>query len=370
VASLRSGLKRPQPRPGQATILITAAGSSPAQAFIRGLRAQSEVPVRLVGVDTTAHSAGLFDCDRRYTVPRVDDQQFLEAIETICREESVDVLAPIGNFELQLFADAAAVLRRDGVRVISNSPETVAIALDKRASAAAVGRHGVAVPTIYDAGRLEEVGMPVIVKPTTGAGSHGVTAVRHGSDLAAALALAGEHPLIQDFIEGQEYTVDLVVAPDGEILAVAPRIRVEVRAGQSYKGVTADDADIEEAARRCAAALGITAQANVQLIKSAVDGRCHFVEVNPKFAAAMGLTIGAGLNIPLLYVKLALGLPIREAELRRAPRVWLLRSWNDRVVSESVIQAVPSWDCRPDAGHRDQRTGPHGGAGAGAPRLR
>jgi carbamoyl-phosphate synthase large subunit len=326
------------------TVLVTAAGSSPAQAFIRGLRAQAELAVRIVGADTTAHAAGLFDCDARYTVPRVDDGQFLTAIEQICRAEAVDVLAPIGNFELECFAAAAPGLRAKlGVRVITNSPQAVALARDKRASAAAVAEHGVAVPEVHELRNDVEFPFPLIVKPTSGAGSHGVSVVRQRSELDAALELAGTTALIQDFIDGQEYTVDLVVAPDGEILAAAPRIRVEVRAGQSYKSVTVHAPDIEAAARKCASALGLTGQGNVQLIKSSVDGRCYFVEVNAKFAAAMGLTIGAGLNIPLLYVKLALGLRPREDELACRQRVWLLRSWQDRVVSEAEIEAVPSW---------------------------
>jgi carbamoyl-phosphate synthase large subunit len=327
------------------TVLVTAAGSAPAQAFIGALRSQRELSVRLVGVDSTAASAGLFDCDRRYTVPRVDDEEFLVAITAVCRRESVNVLAPIGHFELQLFAQAAADLEAElDARVISNTPRAVALALDKRASAEVVGRHGVAVPRFRDLGGAEQIELPVIVKPTTGAGSHGVTVIRDRADLAGAVRLAGHDPLVQDFIEGQEYTVDLVVAPDGKVLAAAPRIRVEVRAGQSYKGMTVDDRQVKDAARTCAAALGVTAQANVQLIKSAVDGHCYFVECNPKFAAAMGLTIGAGLNIPLLYVKLALGLRVRDDELHCAPRMWLLRSWNDRVISESEVDATPAWD--------------------------
>jgi carbamoyl-phosphate synthase large subunit len=339
----------PEANPGEplveaATVLVTAAGSAPAQAFIRGLREQTELPVRLVGVDTVAHSAGLFDCDARYTVPRADDERFLAAIETICRAEAVHVLAPVGHFELALFADAAPALRAaTGVHVISNSPAAVALASDKRASALAVAQHGVAVPAVYDATNLAEVPVPVIVKPTSGAGSRGVTVVRERSALLPALELAGDAPLIQDYVEGQEYTVDLVLAADGEVLAAAPRIRVEVRAGQSYKGVTVDDPDVQDAARRCVLALGLTGQGNVQLIKSSDDGRCYFIEVNPKFAAAMGLTIGAGLNIPLLYVKLALGLVPRPEELERAARMWLLRSWQDRVVAERDIESVPAW---------------------------
>lgn len=327
------------------TVLVTAAGSAPAQAFLRGLRAQHELSVRIVGVDVTAHSGGLFDCDRRYTVPRVDDPRFGAAIETICDSERVDVLAPIGNFELEYFAAAAGGLEeRCGVKVITNTPDAVALARDKRASAVSVGQAGVAVPRVHDVEDVEHVAFPVIVKPNQGAGSHGVSVVRERRMLGTALELAGEGALIQDFIEGQEYTVDMVVAPDGQVLAAAPRIRVEVRAGQSYKSVTVDEPDIEQAARRCAAAMGLTGQGNVQLIKSERDGRCYFVEVNPKFAAAMGLSIGAGLNIPLLYVKLSLGLPYREDELVRRPRMWLLRSWNDRVVAESDIRAVSGWE--------------------------
>jgi carbamoyl-phosphate synthase large subunit len=329
----------------RATILITAAGSAPAQAFIRALRTQTELAVTLVGVDTSARSAGLFDCDRRYTVPRADDRGFISAIGGICDAESVDLLAPIANFELQLFADAAARLRAEhDVKVLSSSPRAVALALDKSASARAVAQQGVAVPALHDPQALGSLTLPVVVKPTTGTGSEGVSIVRARDELPVALATAGDRPLVQDYIEGPEYTVDAVIAPDGEVLAVAPRIRVEVRSGQSYKAVTVDDAEIEDAARRSLSALGLTAQANVQLIRSARDGRCYFLECNPKFAAAMGLTIGAGLNLPLLHIKLALGLPILGGELRRQPRMWLLRSWNDRVIPEEEIDAVSSWE--------------------------
>lgn len=327
-----------------ATILVTAAGSAPAQAFIRAMRAQSELAVRLVGVDQTARSGGLFDCDQRYTVPLIDDGEFMRAIGSVCEAEGVSVVAPIANFELQLFADAAQTLEAElGVKVLSSTPRAVALALDKRESARAVAAHGVAVPAFHDPAAAS-LRYPVVVKPSAGSGSAGVSLIHDPLELAAALARAGDGALVQDFIDGSEYTVDAVIAPGGEVLALAPRVRVEVRGGQSYKAVSVDDEEIEEAAHRCLAALELTAQANVQLIRSARDGRCYFIECNPKFAAAMGLTIGAGLNIPLLQVKLALGLPVRAEELARAPGMWLLRSWNDRVVAEEQIEAVRPWN--------------------------
>jgi carbamoyl-phosphate synthase large subunit len=206
-----------------------------------------------------------------------------------------------------------------------------------------VAEAGIAVPDTLAPAEVEARHLPVVVKPVRGAGSHGVSVVRRLAELDAALALAGPAPLVQRFVEGEELTVDLVVAPDGEVLATAPRVRVEVRAGQSFKSVTVEDPEIEDAARRVVAALGITAQGNVQFIRSTADGRPYFLECNPKFAAAMGLTIGAGLNIPLLYVKLALGLPVAAEQLERRAGMWLLRSWQDRVVTDAEIAAVPDW---------------------------
>lgn len=332
------------------TVLVTAAGSAPAQALIAGLRNQDALGVRLIGVDTTSRSAGLFDCDRRYTVPRVDDPRFLEAIGAICAAEGVEILTPIADFELQLFAEQAARLHEElGVHVISNRPEAVALARDKERSAHAVAAAGVAVPAFHDPQAVDPGRLPVIVKPRSGAGSQGVSVVHDAAGLAGALELAGPGAVVQDFIAGPEYTVDLVIAPDGEVLAAAPRVRVEVRAGQSYKGTTVDAPDVAADARRCAQALGLTAQANVQLIRSEADGRCYFIEANPKFAAAMGLTIGAGMNIPLLYVKLALGLDVATAELERQAGAWLLRSWRDRVVGPEEIDGVPEWTVTVDA---------------------
>jgi carbamoyl-phosphate synthase large subunit len=324
------------------TVLVTAAGSAPALAFIRGLRAQRELDVTLVGVDGVPHSFGLFECDHRYTVPRVKDPDFVPALAAICARHAVDLVAPILDFELDLFAAPATAAHLGGVRIISNSAATVALARDKRAATAKVAEAGVAVPDVFDADTSGAT-FPLVVKPTVGAGSVGVSIVRTASELPAALAAAGAAPFLQEFVDGDEYTVDLVVSPDGVVLAACPRQRVEIRGGQSYKGRTVDDEEVAAAARRAARALGMTGQGNVQLLRARAGGPPKFIELNPKFAAGMGLTIGAGLNLPLVYVKLALGLPVGANELTRRADVWMLRAWEERYVDASAIAQVPPW---------------------------
>ena len=259
-------------------------------------------------------------------------------------------MLPTLDAELPLWSGAASRLRAElGVRVVIDRPETIALARDKRRSTAIVAAAGVAIPACYEEDALARAPLPLVVKPTVGAGSVGVSFVRAREALPAALAAAGPAPFVQELVDGVEHTVDLVIDGDGNILAAAPRVRLEVRGGQSYKGRTVDAPLIEDAARRAATALGLRAQANVQLLATA-DGRAVFVEANPKFAAAMGLTVGAGLDVPLLYVQLALGIAVRPEQLVRRADVWMLRAWEERYVDAATLDGVRAWDTADDEG--------------------
>ena len=43
-------------------------------------------------------------------------------------------------------------------------------------------------------------------------------------------------PIIQEYLRGEEYTVDVLANADSEIIAAVPRQRIEVRAGISHIG--------------------------------------------------------------------------------------------------------------------------------------
>ena len=74
----------------------------------------------------------------------------------------------------------------------------------------------------FDANKLiEELGLPVFVKPNAGGSSFGVTKVKEKEQLLAALELATKESadiLIEEFIDGPEFTCGLVKLSDQEIL--------------------------------------------------------------------------------------------------------------------------------------------------------
>ncbi len=77
---------------------------------------------------------------------------------------------------------------------------------------------------------IEELGLPVVVKPSHEGSSVGITRVRSPADLSQAIALAARYDgelVIEQMIEGEEYTVGIL---DGEAL---PTIRI-VPPGEYY----------------------------------------------------------------------------------------------------------------------------------------
>ena len=156
---------------------------------------------------------------------------------------------------------------------------------------------------------------PVFAKPRQGAGSRGVRLV---PDADALRALPEDQDLIvQEFLPGEEYSVDVIADAAHRVVAAVPRTRARVDSGVAIAGRTVHDRELEDAAARIAEAIGLVGVANVQLRRDR-SGRAVLLEVNPRFPGALPLTIAAGVDIPSLVVDLFLGrelperLPFRE----------------------------------------------------------
>ena len=150
-----------------------------------------------------------------------------------------------------------------------------------------------------------------VVKPRTGSGSRGVIIV----ESAAQLAALDRSPalIVQDFLPGEEYSVDVLADASGHVIASVPRLRARVDSGVSVGGRTVHDAEVEWFGRAVARATGVTFVANVQCRRDEA-GRPALLEVNPRMPGTLGLTIASGVDMPRLALDALLGRPV-PAEL-------------------------------------------------------
>ncbi|QHT56794.1 ATP-grasp domain-containing protein [Cellulomonas sp. H30R-01] len=292
-------------------VLVTGAGGPAGVAVIRSLQARDDVEVYAADMDRWASAIYLVPPDRRRLVPAGRAPEFVDVVRAMCREDGIDVLYPTVDVELPRLAAARDDLAADGTLLASPTLDTIETCLDKLALARACART-VRVPRTELVGTPEATSgwdFPVIVKPRRGAGSRGVRTVFTAAELDAVHA--EEDLLVQEMLPGDEYSVDVLAGPDGQVIAAVPRARLRVDSGVAVAGVTVRDDELVATASAVARAVGLTSVANVQLKRDA-DGTPALLEVNPRFPGAMPLTIAAGVDMPSLTLDAVLGRPVPE----------------------------------------------------------
>lgn len=274
--------------------------------------ASAGLPGRVVAADASPLSAACAAADVRALVPPCDDPAFLPEMLELCRREGVRLLVPTIDPELSVYAHARDAFAELGVTVAVSSPETVAIADDKRRTHAFLRERG--IPTVdqvdVSPGSERPAGwaFPFVVKPVNGSSSVGVVVVDDETSLACALSQGDV--VAQRLASGVEFTVDCLVDSHGEVLQSVPRERIEVRAGEVSKGRTVKSVPVIECARRvCQELPGPFGVLTVQLFHDVATDDIRVIEINPRFGGGYPLAQQAGADFTGWLVRRAHGDP-------------------------------------------------------------
>lgn len=275
------------------------------KAFKDALR-QEGIDGEVISADINNLSAGLYVSNRHYLVPPSSDQNFIHIILGICKKENIKLLIPTRDGELLLFAKNKEKFEKQGTFVMISNPEIIEICNDKYKFYQFLTRNNIPTPKTYLPHQINfsYVHYPLFVKSRYGCGSKSVFKVENEKELKFFIDYVPE-PVIQEFVNGKEYTVDLFSDFDGKVLTVVPRERIETFCGESYKGKTIKDMQIIKYTKCLSEKLGTIGHITIQCIKN--DAGIKFIEVNPRFGGGAILGIKSGANTPLLILRLING---------------------------------------------------------------
>jgi carbamoyl-phosphate synthase large subunit len=285
---------------------------------------------RVLASDLSPWSPALLEADAVAYLPRTDDPAFLDSLVRTCAEEHIGLVVPTRDGELPIFAAARERLASDGTAVLVSPREVVDLCRDKIKFAEAVTVAGFDSPRIFPA---EEAPLPAFVKDRFGAGGRGATKVETRDGLAAALAaivaMSGE-PVVQEYLEAPEYTIDVFVDPDGRAISCVPRERISVVAGESVVSRTVRDIGLRDATLQLCATLGLTGHVTVQAFRT--PARIAFLEVNPRYGGAANLGFAAGAPTPEFAIRCARGERLEPRLDEYEADLVMLRYADDRFV--------------------------------------
>jgi carbamoyl-phosphate synthase large subunit len=192
-----------------------------------------------------------------------------------------------------------------GTFVLLSNKDALQICSDKFNTHKFFTENGVKTPSTWLASDLHgDVSFPLFVKPCFGMGSQGAKKVVLAVELDSALGY-NQDMIVQQYISGIEYTLDVLADFEGKVLAVVPRERLEVRSGEVSKGKTVDRPDLIEQAVYIVEKLGAIGPLTLQCIDTGSD--VYWIEINPRFGGGVPLAIKAGVDYPYILYKLMCG---------------------------------------------------------------
>lgn len=289
-------------------------------AFREGLKSLG-VPGAVIATDVNPMSPAAHFCDRAYRVPLSSDPGYLAAITTICDREHIGLIVPTIDDELPLFGAAAAGFAARGVRVAVSPEGTALLCDDKYATCIHLRNAGVAAAESFLPAQLpSSPRVPAFVKPRRGRGSVSAYPARSAEELAFFLTYVPD-PVVQEYLDGPEFTLDVMCDFSGRPLSIVPRQRVVIRAGVIDRGCTVNDPVLIDLARACVSAMTFMGPINIQC--RIVNGCPIVFEINPRFSGGIPLTIEAGADFPRMLIQLALGQQLEPAIGQFRDGVWM-----------------------------------------------
>jgi FMN phosphatase YigB (HAD superfamily)/predicted ATP-grasp superfamily ATP-dependent carboligase len=294
----------------QIKILFTSVGRRVelVQAF-RNESIRLKIDIKIYGADNSNTAPALFFCDEKLSICRIDNENYILELLRICTDEKIDILIPTIDTDLLILAENKDIFEQNGTKVLISSADRIRICRDKRETAAFFRECGLLAPITVDAIEDYREGFPCFIKPLNGSSSKDAFRISDMDDLCVYTEQIEDY-IIQPFIEGKEYTVDIFCDFNGKLICVTPRERIAVRSGEVIKTQILNDEKIIEECKCLVEHFKPCGPLTVQLIRQKNTGNDYYIEINPRFGGGAPISMQAGANsaealIQILHGKIA-----------------------------------------------------------------
>jgi carbamoyl-phosphate synthase large subunit len=269
------------------TVLITEAGGPAAVGLIKTLKSSS-LDIRIVATDMDPLASGLHMADLSVLVPHASQAEYTDKLLDLIKKYEVDLIIPTGEHDLYKLSKIRDKMKNLGCKIFVSDPDTVEICQNKLKFYEHLKKTDIPLPLTYSKN--------MILKPKRGSGSRGIKIVEL------------EDRIIQEYLPGKEYTVDVFCDMSSNIINHVIRERVATKAGISTKSTVLFDKSISLIVGQLVHHLSIKGPACVQL-RNNDKGSPHVIECNPRLGGGTYISTLAGVNYADIYLNMLTNKP-------------------------------------------------------------
>lgn len=252
------------------------------------------VKLNIYGSDITNTAPALAFCDKVNFLPKISDEHYIPTLLELCSNEHIDLLIPTIDTDLLLLSENKKHFEANGTKVMVSEHDKIQICRDKNVTFEFLRDCGLNAPQTVRNYSEYTGDYPCFIKPKDGSSSIDAFKV----DNADELKVYAEHIkdyVIQPFVFGEEYTVDVFCDFCGNPIYITPRKRLAVRAGEVLKTEICQDKEIIDEVKMLISHFKPCGPITIQLIRNS-EGEDYYIEINPRFGGGAPLSMKAGAN--------------------------------------------------------------------------
>jgi len=290
---------------------------------------------QVIAVDADPMAPALFEANLSFVVPKFNDPEYVNVILQLCREHHIGLLVSLNDLELPILAEAKNKFKAEGINIVVPFPEVVDICFDKWKTVKFIKYCGLKTPltclTLKDSKqKLEkkEWEYPLMIKPRWGSASLHLEIVHNERELQLAYELVTRRlensrqfknsgtdssVLIQEYLKGQEYGLDVVNDLEGKYKATFVKKKLSMRAGETDRAITEDNPALQKVGETLGKKLGHIGNLDCDIFVTKKG--IYVLEMNPRFGGGYPFSHVAGANLPAALIAWAQG--------RKANPEWL-----------------------------------------------
>ena len=267
-------------------ILILAAGTR--NKIVQYFKRAFEGVGTVVATDASKLAPAIYDADKYYIVPPINESGYIDIILDICKKEQINGVLSLIDPELSLLAANEEKFKAIGTTFIGSSYDLCEMALDKMKMYEWLKEHGyncaqswMNKEEFYKAVETKVVSYPVFVKPYRGSASISISKV-YDKETIDLLFNHEDDLMIQEFLDGQEFGADVYIdIISGEVVSIFTKKKIIMRAGETDKAVSFKDPVLFDLIEKFVLEAGYKGQIDIDIF--ALDGQYYISEVNPRF---------------------------------------------------------------------------------------
>lgn len=288
------------------TILILSCGTRNKiiQYFKKELKGKGIV----IATDSSELAPALYEADRHYVVPKINEEGYLETILSICKENKVKAVLSLIDPELSILAKHKEDFLKVGTKPIVSDYDLVELCFDKYKMFRYLERNN--FPTVQSYDNKEEfykdvntgkIDYPVFVKPAKGSASINISKVSTKEEIEQLFARF-DNLIIQEYMDGKEYGVDAYIdLISSEPVAIFIKEKIKMRAGETDKSVSVKNEALFELVSRFIKKTRFKGVIDIDIFE--IDGEYYISEVNPRFGGGYPHAYECGVNIPKMIIE-------------------------------------------------------------------